>query len=203
MYEPSQSEFQPPKLTALRLTDQFVKFYANKTFTGKAVKESKITFQDIFEFLPIQLNNSFLLNAVYGSQVPEIQTCLPSHSLALSSLTTGLVTTSEKIIERQMEGLIECAEDIGQEFWRWQSWNRGYHKEHQKVNATLSKMNAENEARVARGGAPLHGTEALAAAATSIGLAKGIAGEPGRLDTLVLSKNIEMITTCLVDFTSS
>ena len=192
MYECKKTEYQSPVLTALRLTDEFMKFYATRNFGGKNVKAHAITHTNIFELLEIELKSSHLMNAVFGE-----------FDLSITSPSAHTIS-SEKYLERQLDALIDCVEDQGQEFWRWQAWHRGYQKEHQKVNSTLSKMNYENEKSASAGkGTVVHNEAALAAAATSVGLGKSIAGEPARLDTLILSRNIDMITDNLAKFCSA
>jgi hypothetical protein len=207
MYESKRTEYQSPIITAFQLTDEFMKFYATRNFGGKLVKAHKISYTNIFELLEIEIKNSFLMNAIYGEFDLSITSPLESatfdgivsSSLSSDSASSNIIS-SEKCLERQLEALIDCVEDQGQEYWRWQAWHRGYQKEQQKVNSTLQRMNYENE-KSPRDSA-VHSEAALAAAATSVGLGKSIAGEPGRLDTLILSHHIDLLSDHLGKFTA-
>lgn len=190
MYEPKRTDYQSPTLTALRLTDEFMTFYATRNFGGKSVKTHGISHSNIFQLLPIKVKNSHMMAAVHGDF--DIVLTSPDETTSASSN----IISSEKYLERQLEALIDCVEDQGQEYWRWQAWHRGYHKEQQKVSSTLLKMNHENE----KSASVVYDEAALAAASTSVGLGKSIAGEPGRLDTLLLSQQVNMISDQLSQF---
>ena len=53
-------------------------------------------------------------------------------------------------------------------------------------------MNYENEKSPRD--SVVHSEAALAAAASSVGLGNSIAGEPGRLDTLIISHHIDLLS---------
>lgn len=171
----------------MRLTEPFLKLLATKHISGKNVKEFGVTHKNIFEILPIEIKNSYLMSAICADWELTIGT---NHDMI----------TSQKYIEKQLEGILESVEDQGQEYWKWSTWNRGYQKEHMKVNQTVHRMNAENEASLLKGGEIIHGEQELASATTSTALGKSIVGEPGRMETLLLAHQIEKFATVLEEF---
>ncbi|KAJ3330139.1 Eukaryotic translation initiation factor 3 subunit H, partial [Kappamyces sp. JEL0680] len=193
MYQPTRTQFQSPSFTAVRLSKEFMAFYSKKSFVGKSVKEHGISYENIFEVIPITVKNSFLLQAALANL--DV-----TGAMAEKSLFDANVLSSEKLVEKKLEALIDTVEDQGQEVWRWQTWHRGYQKEQQKIAAHVAKLTMENEASVAKGGEPLHSDTVISNASTSVGLGKSIAGEPGRLDTLLLSHQIDLLSQQLQSF---
>jgi hypothetical protein len=182
-------------LTALRLTDSFVQLYSkSKNLSGKSVKESGITFESIFKVLPIKFKNSHLLDLACS----EIRLLTQE---SFGQQLDGDLLSVEKLVEKQLESLIESVEDQTQEYWRFQSWYRGMQKEQQKVSTTLHKMAVENEQAVQKGGDPVHSEQDLASAASSPALQRSIAAEPSRLDTLLLGNRITTLSNQLTDLT--
>jgi translation initiation factor 3 subunit H len=196
MYRPTRTNFQAPQLTAIRLTKEFMAFYSQKSYNGKAVKEHGLSYENIFEILPIVVKNSFLLSAALKGL------SLSCGSISEKAIFDQHVFSSDRFVERKLEALIDTTEDEGQEIWRWQTWQRGYQKEGQKVQVLVAKAVAENDAAVALGQEPIHSETVLLNLSTSVGLAKSIAGEPGRLDTLYLSHQIDMLASQLLDLTA-
>ncbi|KAI8853101.1 hypothetical protein BC829DRAFT_382848 [Chytridium lagenaria] len=160
-------------LRALRLTDTFMELFKDKKFTMEALHAHKLTPSGIFESLPVRVRNSYLLNALLQQLEEDITS------------TLGV----ESYLERHLEYLGDTVDEHGQEQWRWQGWNRSLQKEQAKSAQISSKKRQENAARVASGLAPLHSEEDILTPTPA--LAKILSTEPSRLETLIISNQID------------
>ncbi|KAJ3271098.1 Eukaryotic translation initiation factor 3 subunit H [Terramyces sp. JEL0728] len=198
---PSKPACSHPTITAVRLSDPFMKLYESKNFSLKNLNQHNISVSTIFETLPIHIKNSNLLNAVFH----QISETIPSTSVdelfvePLSSAPNH--PSSEFYLEKQLEYLTEAVEDQGQEHWRWHTWYRGFHKEQQKAIALSTKMAQENAAAVAAGGKPLYSEEELVP--NTPALAKALASEPPRLDTLLNHTLIDAYCNQIISYAGS
>ncbi|KAI9331940.1 hypothetical protein BDR26DRAFT_869720 [Obelidium mucronatum] len=95
----------------------------------------------------------------------------------------------ESYLEKHLEALCDAVDDYGQEQWRWQGWNRSLQKEQQKATLTAAKKRAENVARESSGQNPLYTEADIATPPAS--LTRVVANEPSRLETLVLSGQVD------------
>ncbi|KAJ3330598.1 Eukaryotic translation initiation factor 3 subunit H [Blyttiomyces sp. JEL0837] len=115
-----------------------------------------------------------------------------SSSVGVGRLTPNfdaLDLGADSYLEKHLEYLAETVEEYGQEQWRWQGWQRSLQKEQQKTAQTVAKKRAENATRTASGLPPLHSEEDITA--PSPALAKILANEPSRLETLVITNQID------------
>jgi translation initiation factor 3 subunit H len=173
-------------LTALRLTDKFMNFFEQKVFTSKTLRESEIGVEDIFEQVPVVIQNYPLLEAMY-QHVSINSELLFKDILASSALENPSPAVSEKhsekYFEKQMESLIELVDFQGQENWKWQHWFRQYSKEYQKCIAHSQKLQQENQKNLEEHKKLLYSEQDLIP--NSPQLARLSQNEPGRLETLV------------------
>ncbi|KAI8843965.1 hypothetical protein BJ741DRAFT_589680 [Chytriomyces cf. hyalinus JEL632] len=125
-----------------------------------------------------------------GNGVNSAAASIATSSLGLypnfDSLDLG---SGELYLEKHLESLCEAVDDYGQEQWRWQGWNRSLQKEQQKAAQTASKKRSENAQREANGQTPLHSESDITAPPPS--LARVIANEPSRLETIMLAGQVD------------
>ncbi|KAJ3116396.1 Eukaryotic translation initiation factor 3 subunit H [Phlyctochytrium bullatum] len=192
-------------LRALRLSDTFMELFKEKKFTMEALHAHKLTPSGIFESLPVRINNSFLLNALL-SQIEEdhivdlttplarpATTFLSPFPLAspspLSPNFDALELGNESYIERHLEYLGETVDEHGQEQWRWQGWHRQLQKEQARAAQIAAKKRQENQTRASAGLPPVHTEEDILAPTPA--LQKVLSSEPSRLETLIISNQID------------
>lgn len=211
VYDPTRTSQGTLSLRALRLSDTFMAVFKEKKFTLETIH--KLTPSSVLESLPIKVKNSHLLNAFLhqldensylscpaldfinqpcATFAPPATTSLPSISLTqLSPNFDNMELGLENYLEKHLEYLGDTIEEHGQEQWRWHGWQRNLQKEQQKLNAIVARKRQENASRVAAGMEPLYSDDELLAAATSPALLKLMAGEPSRLETLIITNQID------------
>ncbi|KAJ3411496.1 hypothetical protein HDV05_002104 [Chytridiales sp. JEL 0842] len=194
-------------LRALRLSDKFMELFKEKKFTMEALQKHKMTADGIFESLPIKIQNSHLLNVLlheWESPVP-LSVPFPSSTFTLEPTSTTSKTSSvlppltpnldaldlgaDAYLERHLEFLGDTVEDYGQEQWRYQGYLRNLQKEQSKHAQTAAKKRQENASRATSGLPPLYSEEDIET--PSANLTRLMASEPSRLETLVLTNQIE------------
>ncbi|KAJ3294169.1 Eukaryotic translation initiation factor 3 subunit H [Borealophlyctis nickersoniae] len=206
VYDPTRTQQGNLCIRALRLSDTFMELYHNKKFTMDSLIQNKLTPSSIFQSLPVKIRNSHLLSALLheldeeSSLAPVVQASLslpsstftsriPNDISPLSPNFDNLELSTESYLERHLEYLGETVEEHGQEQWRWQGWHRSLQKEQQKVQQMASKRRAENASRAAQNLPLLYGEDELQP--TSPALTKLLATEPSRLETLIITNQID------------
>ncbi|KAJ1541503.1 Eukaryotic translation initiation factor 3 subunit H [Cladochytrium tenue] len=209
VYDPTRTSQGNLNLRALRLSDTFMSIFKEKKFSMEAMHAHNLTAATIFETLPVKVRNSgltnvFLRQAEALSSAPLDAARFPASSFDVfsdsllssadgaSQLTPNFDTLdlgSEAYLERHLEYLTETVEEYGQEQWRWQGWQRSLTREQQRSAQTAARKRLENAARTAAGQSPLYTDEDIDA--PSPALAKILASEPSRLDTLVITNQID------------
>ncbi|KND01653.1 uncharacterized protein SPPG_03450 [Spizellomyces punctatus DAOM BR117] len=206
VYDPTRTTQGNLCLRALRLCDGFMELYQNRKFTMESLIHNKLTPTSIFQSLPIKIRNSHLLTALLheldeqisfppslenslslpsSTYTPRIPTNISPFSPNLDKLELGL----ESYLEKHLEYLGETVEEHGQEQWRWQGWQRNLQKEQQRLQQTISKRRLENSSRAAQGLPPAYTEEDLQP--TSQTLTKILANEPSRLESLIITNQID------------
>ncbi|KAJ1341708.1 hypothetical protein BSLG_003729 [Batrachochytrium salamandrivorans] len=147
----------------------------------------------------LRLSDTFM--AVNQPKLPDSSSLSSSFPLSLfstdlSSDSTSLVPnfdnlelSSETYLEKHLEHLVESVEEHGQEQWRWQGWQRSFNKEQIKSQHHISQMNVENAAAIAAGNPPPYSEDELKTPLPSF--SKVVSNEPSRLETLIISNQID------------
>uniref|UniRef100_A0A0C9RGM9 Eukaryotic translation initiation factor 3 subunit H n=1 Tax=Wollemia nobilis TaxID=56998 RepID=A0A0C9RGM9_9CONI len=147
IYDPVRSGQGVLALKALKLQDSFMELYKNQEFTGEKLREKNLTWVDIFEEIPVKISNSALVSAFMA----ELETDSP--------VTQGdydkLVLSTNPFIEKNLEFLIECMDDLSGEQQRFQYYYRNLQRQQSQQQAWLQKRRADNLARKAAGEEPL------------------------------------------------
>lgn len=216
VYDPTRTLQGNLCIRALRLTNAFMDLFKEKKFTMASLHARGLTASTIFESLPVKIRNSKLLD-VFLHQLEATPSSSSAFAASVASRTPfsssyepfgyanstssdtfdpyfspnfdALELGSETYLERHLEYLAETVDEYGQEQWRWQGWQRSLAKEQQRSAQTVARKRQENATRVAEGLAPLYSEEELMTPSPS--LAKLIAGEPSRLETLILTNQID------------
>ncbi|KAJ3063376.1 Eukaryotic translation initiation factor 3 subunit H, partial [Quaeritorhiza haematococci] len=208
VYDPSRTAQGTLSLRALRLSDSFMNLYREKRFTMESLLQQKLTPSSIFQSLPIKIRNSHLLNVLLHELEESSSANIgitSSLSLPVSTFTSRIPTDTttplspnfnnlelglENYLEKHLEYLGETIEEHGQEQWRWHGWQRSLQKEQTRVQQTISKKRQENASRVAQGLAPAYTEEELSGT-SSAALQKLLSNEPSRLETLIITNQID------------
>ncbi|OQU81339.1 hypothetical protein SORBI_3006G044600 [Sorghum bicolor] len=147
VYDPSRSSQGVLALKALKLTDSFMDLYRNNGLTGEKLREKKLSWVDIFEEIPIKVSNSALVSAFMKELEPE--------SPVTQCDFDRLKLSTAPFMERNLEFLIGCMDDLSSEQNKFQYYYRNLSRQQSQQQAWLQKRRQENMARKAAGEEPL------------------------------------------------
>ena len=145
IYDPTASVKGRLVVRAFRLTDSFMKFYAENTFGPTSVAKHDLASTDIFEELDVKIHNTHLVHAfLYEiAQLPTEQS-LMNGSNRLHHSHQGALMTHFK----QLNGAIDAYADQTQNFRAY--WSKSNRNKTAKEEA-VAKWKNDNNMRVSRG----------------------------------------------------
>lgn len=143
VYDPVKTVQGTLSLQAFRLTDQFMALYKEQDFTPESLAASGKTHSDIFEEIPIKIQNSSLANALLYE--------LESRDVIPKPDATRLEVTSSQVLEKNMEFLIEETEELISEQNKLQYHYRAVQRQQQSQSKWLQQRKQENANRRRRG----------------------------------------------------
>ncbi|CAL9135198.1 unnamed protein product [Musa textilis] len=147
IYDPSRSSQGALALKALKLTDSFMDLHRKNNFTGEKLREKKLSWVDIFEEIPIKISNPALISAFMTELEPESPVAQCDYD--------RLKLSTAPYMERNLEFLIDCMEDLSSEQNKFQYYYRSLSRQQAQQQAWLQKRRVENMARKAAGEEPL------------------------------------------------
>ncbi|KAF9157258.1 Eukaryotic translation initiation factor 3 subunit H [Actinomortierella ambigua] len=198
IHDVARSSMGNLNLRALRLTPAFMKLYKEKKFTSETLAQSKLSFSNIFEELPITIRNSALLNALlFELESDESLEATASHlttynaansqqqqrKTALSTNFDMLDLSMDPYIERNLEQVMDSIDDHTQEQGNYAYWQRSVERENKKKAAYLANRKAENARRQQAGQQPLPNED--------VDSLFKLPAEPSRLDHLLITGQID------------
>eukprot|EP00850_Spirogloea_muscicola_P025734 SM004094S15636 [mRNA] locus=s4094:145:1154:- [translate_table: standard] len=71
IYDPQRSAQGVLALKALKLQDRFMELFRSNTFSAETLRERNITWQDVFEEIPVKVANSALISTMMAELEPE------------------------------------------------------------------------------------------------------------------------------------
>ncbi|GAQ84794.1 eukaryotic translation initiation factor eIF-3 subunit H [Klebsormidium nitens] len=175
IYDPQRSSQGVLALKALKLKEPFMEAYKNDALTGEGLRQSGISWPDIFEEIKVSVHNS----ALVGAMVTDIQPEAPVTHADFDRLSLS----SAPFLEKNLEFLIQCMDDLGQEQQKQQYYYRAVTRQEAQKGAWLLKRRAENAARKAAGEEPLPEEDSANPAFKPI-------PEPSRLDGFLITNQI-------------
>ncbi|KAJ1548269.1 Eukaryotic translation initiation factor 3 subunit H [Nowakowskiella sp. JEL0078] len=202
VYDPTRTTHGNLCVKAMKLTDKFMAMYEKKKFSLESLIKNKMTPSAIFENVEVVVVNSKLVGAaMYELEEASLYSNSAVNAAfgrdsALSTFSTARVSSRvskfhpnnenlelelESYLEKHLEFLGDTVEEHGQEQWRWQGWQRNVAKEQQKLKQALSKKQNDG------GG---YGNDEAVENLTS-NLQKLIAAEPSRLETLIITNQVD------------
>lgn len=102
-------------LRALRLSPKFMKLYAKDSFTRESISEVGLSFDDIYEELPVEIVNTGLLRSLIW-QLEEHSSLQPSFS--------ALDLSSNAFLEKNLAMLLDAVSDLYLEQGKSQTYQR-------------------------------------------------------------------------------
>ena len=144
IYDPSRARAAGLALRAFRLTDAFMAEYKEGKFAGDAAAAAA-SGSEIFQELPLKVRNSHLASALLLELQDEVG--FPSTASDFSRLELH----TNPFLEKQMQLLIECIDDLQQESHKMQQHERNlYRQKKQQANKTPAPPEARSPPRLAR-----------------------------------------------------
>lgn len=175
VYDPYRSSQGVLALKALKLTDSFMEVYRGGNVTADALAKGNISWQDIFEEIPISIANSTLHSVL----MQEIE----SDAAANQADFDRLVLSTNPYLEKNLEFLSECLDDLQVEQQKISFYNRNAARQQQQQAQWLQKRRAENFQRRAAGEEPLPEED------NNNPIFKALS-EPSKLDSLLITNQI-------------
>ncbi|KAL0366709.1 UNVERIFIED_CONTAM: Eukaryotic translation initiation factor 3 subunit H [Sesamum radiatum] len=175
IYDPSRSNQGVLALKALKLSDSFMELYRSNNFTGEKLREKNLSWVDIFEEIPIKVSNSALVSAF----MTELEADTPVTQCDYDRLQLS----TSPFLERNVEFLIECMDDLSMEQQKFQFYYRNLSRQQAQQQAWLQKRRAENMARKNAGEEPLPEEDPTNPIFKPI-------PEPSRLDSFLITNQI-------------
>jgi translation initiation factor 3 subunit H len=143
VYDPVKTIQGTLSLQAFRLTNQFMKLYREQDFSPDKLAAAGKTHADIFEEIPIKIQNTSLANALLYE--------LESRGVVPKPDPARLETTSNQLLEKNMEFLIEESEELISEQNKLQYHYRALQRQQQSQSKWIQQRKQENAARRRKG----------------------------------------------------
>jgi len=120
IYDPLSTSQGTLSLRAFRLTEPFMNLYKTSSFTQESLTKSGLSFNDIFEELPIKIHNSHLVNGLLME--------LEENNVAPCDFDR-LDLSTNPFLEKNLEFLIECIDDLSTEQNKYQYYQKNLQKQ--------------------------------------------------------------------------
>jgi len=177
VYDPLRSSQGTLSLRAFRLTKTFMAAYNPACpMTPEMIREYELTHEDVFEELPIIIHNGALVRAMLYE--------LDAHHKPDTSARLDL--SIQPYIEKNLEFLCECADDLGTEQSKLQYHLRNVARQHAQQQQFWKSRQQDNIRRQAEGLEPLSMSEDAVA---DNPIFKPIPS-PSRLESLLVTNQI-------------
>jgi translation initiation factor 3 subunit H len=128
-YDPSRTRQSSLYLKAYRLTPAFIELFSKQSFSKEKFDASAMRSTEIFEEIPVQITNSYLLTG-FLSQIQNTKEMAPSFE------TLGV--SSSHYLERTVDLLLQGAENLGQEQGKFQYYHKQVARQNQKKVSVFS-----------------------------------------------------------------
>lgn len=175
IYDPVRSGQGVLALKALKLSEDFMELYRSQSLSGEKLREKNMAWTHIFEEIPVKISNSALVSSLMTELEPEAP--------ATQCDFDRLVLSTNPFMEKNLEFLIECMDDLSMEQQKFQYYYRNLSRQQAQQQAWLQKRRTENAARRASGEEPLPEEE------PNNPVFK-ILPEPSRLDSYLITNQI-------------
>jgi len=149
IYDPSRSRTAGLGLRAFRLTDSFMALYKEGKFTVDSMTGVNLSSTDVFQELPVKVRNSHLSSALLLELQDECGINANASDFSRLELHTN------PFLEKQMQLLIECIDDLQQETSKLQQFERNLQRQKQAQQQHLLKRKTDQQARLLKGEEPL------------------------------------------------
>lgn len=190
IYDPSRARASGLALRAFRLAESFMALYKEGRFTLDSLSMANMSSTcDIFQELPVRVRNSQMSNALLLELQDECGIDASVSNFSRLELDTN------PFLEKQMQLLIECIDDLQQESNKLQHHERNVQRQKAAQVQYLHKKKLEAQQRIMRG------EDSLAEEDVSqISLFKTVP-QPSRLESLLITNQMQAYCKQVNQFT--
>jgi len=142
IYDPLKTARGFLSIKAYRLSATAMQMYKDGDFSSESIKTNKLSFESMFDEIPVIVKNSHLCNAL----LCELTEMIPDHQ-GNQYLDLGAASG----IVKSLRSLMDSVDELSQEANKVLNHQRQVLKQTQAKSQFLQKRGAENAARVARG----------------------------------------------------
>jgi translation initiation factor 3 subunit H len=174
VYDPLKTAQGTLSLKAVRLTDSFMDLFRSGNFSQESLVKKEVTSADIFREIPIRITNSALVRALLIDF---------DNSNRLNCDFDRLNLTTNPFLEKNLEFLIDCIDDLSVELNKFQYHQRNVQRIRSQQEAYLQKKKQETHAR------RLGGEDVAEEDTSAMQLFKPIP-EPSRLESLLITSQV-------------
>jgi len=146
IYDPQRTSRGSLSLRAYRMTPQAIGLYKEQDFTPEAIRNHKLSYESLFQEVPIVLKNSHLINALQC----ELKELVPEDR---ASQFLDLGTAS--VLETHLRCMMDRVDELNQEATKFNRFQHQVIKQQQDKHKYQQKKTAENASRHAKGEANL------------------------------------------------
>ncbi|KAK3590405.1 hypothetical protein CHS0354_008757 [Potamilus streckersoni] len=146
IYDPLRTTQGFLALKAYRLTKAMMDFYVKMDFSPEAVKSADISFESMFEEIPVTIKNSHLVNALC---------CEIEDHMSKDQTFNYMDLATSSMLEKNLRLLMECVDEISMDANKFLNFQRQFQKQQQSKQQYLQKRQQENAQRQIRGEEPL------------------------------------------------
>ena len=190
VYDPSRSAKQGTfSLKALRLTDRFYEIHKAGEFTFEKIADKSLSWSEIVTETPVTVRNSALAAAVFGELTAK--SLREEESGVVQSDLDRLRMSTNPFLERSLEFLSECMDDLASEQQKVAFYQRNISRQQLQQAQWLQKRKQENAQRKAAGLEALPEEDENAA--------KGVT-EPSRLEGFLIANQVNQYVDQIQEF---
>ncbi|XP_068747820.1 eukaryotic translation initiation factor 3 subunit H-like [Montipora capricornis] len=146
IYDPLKTAQGMLSVKVFRLSDKMMSLYKESEFNAERLAKSNLSFEAIFEEIPLVIRNSSLINAL----LCEIEVLSPhTQTNDFLSLSTG------SYVEKNVRLLMESVDELCQDANKFNNHLRNVARQQQQKEAYIQRRQTENNSRHHRGEQPL------------------------------------------------
>ncbi|XP_058964038.1 eukaryotic translation initiation factor 3 subunit H-like [Pocillopora verrucosa] len=173
IYDPLKTSQGMLSLKVFRLSDKMMSMYKDEEFSAEKLAKSGLSFEAMFEEIPLVIRNSSLINSL----LCEVEVLSPhTQTDNFLSLSTG------SYLEKNVRLLMATVDELCQDANKFNNHLRNVARQQQQKEAYIQRRQGENAQRNSRGDPPLP-EEDLSKIFKPL-------QSPSRLDYLLLSQQV-------------
>lgn len=145
IYDPVLTSQGSLSLRAFRLSRKFMELYKTQEFSSAALRAAKVSFDAVFDELPVVIRSSHLARALLHEFATD------PHLESFEQLDIS----SNSFLERNVKCLMDCVDHLGNEANKYHFYQRNLQRQQMEQNKILAKRRQENAEREQQGLEPM------------------------------------------------